>query len=170
MWRCRVAGRARTIGNRVYPKRVSRVQIPPSPPLRNIPVFFGMPGFLLLIRVECTFSSWKFGCSVSLSSAVFPLFFPNRFTALINCSMRSALSCFLCSVTWPFDISFFVHLFQSTLLCTPLTNLFFGFKFRWQLHFYLICWIHKLNKGWVQWFSNNSPTKYPPKSQPNNLI
>ena len=31
-WRSRVAGRARTIGNRVYPKRVSRVQIPPSPP------------------------------------------------------------------------------------------------------------------------------------------
>ena len=32
IWRSRVAGRARTIGNRVYPKRVSRVQIPPSPP------------------------------------------------------------------------------------------------------------------------------------------
>ena len=32
VWRSRVAGRARTIGNRVYPKRVSRVQIPPSPP------------------------------------------------------------------------------------------------------------------------------------------
>ena len=36
-WRSRVAGRARTIGNRVYPKRVSRVQIPPSPP-RKIPL------------------------------------------------------------------------------------------------------------------------------------
>ena len=34
-WRSRVAGRARTIGNRVYPKRVSRVQIPPSPPIRS---------------------------------------------------------------------------------------------------------------------------------------
>ena len=34
-WRSRVAGRARTIGNRVYPKRVSRVQIPPSPPKQN---------------------------------------------------------------------------------------------------------------------------------------
>ena len=35
IWRSRVAGRARTIGNRVYPKRVSRVQIPPSPPKRK---------------------------------------------------------------------------------------------------------------------------------------
>ena len=34
-WRSRVAGRARTIGNRVYPKRVSRVQIPPSPPKQD---------------------------------------------------------------------------------------------------------------------------------------
>ena len=32
IWRCRVAGRARTIGNRVYLKRVSRVRISPSPP------------------------------------------------------------------------------------------------------------------------------------------
>ncbi len=31
-WRSRVAGRARTIGNRVYP---SRVQIPPSPPKKK---------------------------------------------------------------------------------------------------------------------------------------
>ena len=38
-WRSRVAGRARTIGNRVYPKRVSRVQIPPSPPKNESPSF-----------------------------------------------------------------------------------------------------------------------------------
>ena len=48
-WRSRVAGRARTIGNRVYPKRVSRVQIPPSPPKKNShPIgwefFFGKRG------------------------------------------------------------------------------------------------------------------------------
>ena len=50
-WRSRVAGRARTIGNRVYPKRVSRVQIPPSPPnpkllatLRVLGFFFALLG------------------------------------------------------------------------------------------------------------------------------
>ena len=35
MRRCRVAGRARTIGNRVYLKRVSRVRISPSPPMKR---------------------------------------------------------------------------------------------------------------------------------------
>ena len=44
MWRCRVAGRARTIGNRVYPKRVSRVRISPSPP--KIPQSERTAGFL----------------------------------------------------------------------------------------------------------------------------
>ena len=46
LWRSRVAGRARTIGNRVYPKRVSRVQIPPSPPIKmttqRVVIFIGM--------------------------------------------------------------------------------------------------------------------------------
>ena len=41
-WRSRVAGRARTIGNRVYPKRVSRVQIPPSPPKKQHPFLMGV--------------------------------------------------------------------------------------------------------------------------------
>ena len=36
-WRSRVVGRARTIGNRVYPIRVSRVRIPSSPPQKNVP-------------------------------------------------------------------------------------------------------------------------------------
>ena len=31
-WRCRVVGRARTIGNRVTVRSGSRVRIPPSPP------------------------------------------------------------------------------------------------------------------------------------------
>ncbi len=38
MWRSRVAGRARTIGNRVGVKSVSRVRIPPSPPKLKPPV------------------------------------------------------------------------------------------------------------------------------------
>ena len=58
-WRSRVAGRARTIGNRVYPKRVSRVQIPPSPPNKNRPfspnkgkrvTFFGKNNLVCLAR------------------------------------------------------------------------------------------------------------------------
>lgn len=44
MWRCRVAGRARTIGNRVYLKRVSRVRISPSPP-RETPETAWFQGF-----------------------------------------------------------------------------------------------------------------------------
>ena len=36
-WRSRVVGRARTIGNRVYPIRVSRVRIPSSPPKQRHP-------------------------------------------------------------------------------------------------------------------------------------
>ena len=34
-WRCRVVGRARTIGNRVRVKSSSRVRISPSPPKNN---------------------------------------------------------------------------------------------------------------------------------------
>ena len=54
MWRCRVAGRARTIGNRVYPIRVSRVRISPSPPQRKpcastgARLFAAFPGVFLL--------------------------------------------------------------------------------------------------------------------------
>ena len=36
-WRCRVVGRARTIGNRVRVKSSSRVRISPSPPWKHIP-------------------------------------------------------------------------------------------------------------------------------------
>ena len=36
MWRSRVAGRARTIGNRVTVKSRSRVRIPPSPPKKHL--------------------------------------------------------------------------------------------------------------------------------------
>ena len=51
LWRSRVAGRARTIGNRVYPKRVSRVQIPPSPP-KDFPVIrFEYLDFSMHLRI-----------------------------------------------------------------------------------------------------------------------
>ena len=54
-----------TTGNRVYPKRVPRVQIPPAPPEKNTPSdrmgcsFFKKEGFeLLYARVQQTVSRW----------------------------------------------------------------------------------------------------------------
>ena len=111
LWRSRVAGRARTIGNRVYPKRVSRVQIPPSPPKRGTPKLLRLRGFSFLYD---DFAAWivRIYRTVQAASLFFSLGFsltenPGRFlpyllTALMNCSIRAALSCCIFSVTWPY--------------------------------------------------------------------
>ncbi len=49
-WRSRVAGRARTIGNRVTVKSRSRVRIPPSPPMEKSRSFKGCGIFSVLSR------------------------------------------------------------------------------------------------------------------------
>ena len=47
VWRSRVAGRARTIGNRVTATNRSRVRIPPSPPKQNRPF-----GAVFVLRLD----------------------------------------------------------------------------------------------------------------------
>ena len=65
IWRSRVVGRARTIGNRVGIKRVSRVRIPPSPPWKrrllrqsSFSVIFALRRMILLRSDIWTSSKW----------------------------------------------------------------------------------------------------------------
>ena len=65
----------------------------------------GMPGIRFEYRVFFFFTgkwvgqSSEFQEQGNMRDAVFPSFFPYAFTVRINCSMRSALSCFICFVT-----------------------------------------------------------------------
>ena len=72
-WRSRVAGRARTIGNRVYLKRVSRVQIPPSPPIKSS----GNNDFNVVSR---TFFNFVRFAEIDL---IVRVFFPNRLPGIV---------------------------------------------------------------------------------------
>ena len=61
-------------------------------------IFFGISGVFISI---CSFKSNNVRKRVTAFRG-YPYFYPYAPTALINCSMRSALSYFIFSVTWPY--------------------------------------------------------------------